>query len=147
MTQLLDARTSTNIPRGTLLFPGDTFLFENPTLVGQIGLNVPPNTEGTIRTKLEGQVGVYIVEENVFSPVMQITIVRGDQPTDPVVSTSFVQFLPAETGPKSIAIEAADFNVPAPQSGVLVYTMFATSQSEDIGRPGPECLTGVVVTD
>ncbi|OXM14873.1 hypothetical protein [Paenibacillus herberti] len=147
MTQLLDARTSTNITLATPLFPVDSFLFQNPTLVGQIGLNVAADTEGVIRVKLEGQIGVFIVAENAFSPVMQITIVRGDQPTDPLVSTTFVQFLPAEVGPKSIAIEAADFNVQAPESGVLVYTMYATSQSEDMGRPGPECLTGVAVTD
>lgn len=146
MFQLLDARTSTNIPLGDFLFPASTFLFENPTLVGQIGLNVPAGTRGIIRVKLAGQVGAFIGEESVLSPLMQITIVRGEEATDPIVSTTIVQFLPQETGVKSIAIGAADYEVPAPASGVLIYSMFATSLSEDIGRPGPECLTGVAVT-
>ncbi|MCM3749584.1 hypothetical protein M3223_19720 [Paenibacillus pasadenensis] len=146
MFQLLDARTSTNIPLGGFLFPTSTFLFENPTLAGQIGLNVPPDTQGVIRVKLEGQVGVYIVEENLFSPLVQVTIVRGEEATDPLVSTTIVQFQPSETGVKNIAIEAADFEVSAPASGVLIYTMFVTSLSEDVGRSGPECLTGVAVT-
>ncbi|SDS61969.1 hypothetical protein SAMN05444162_1872 [Paenibacillaceae bacterium GAS479] len=139
MTQLIDFRTSTNIVLANEGFPATTFPLGTPVAFGQVGLNVTPSDDnGGIRVLIKGEVGLFIFPDLEFDPVFQVDVVRGTTMNDPIISTTFVQYLAEIPGIQDITITAADFNVPPPQAGPLIYTIFATSVNVELGRPGPE---------
>lgn len=120
---------------------------DTPVLVGQVGLSVPTATLGTIRAQLQGQVGLYILSEDIFAPIIQIDVVRGMSLSDPIIHTTYVQYQPTQVQNQSVSFVAADYNVPPPPSGLLVYTLYVTALVLDIGRSGPECFNVSVYTD
>ncbi|OXM14875.1 hypothetical protein [Paenibacillus herberti] len=139
MTQLIDFRTSTNIALANEGFPLSTFPIGTPVLFGQVGLNVlSSDANGKIRVLIKGTAGVFIFPDSEFDPLVQLDVVRGTSITDPLVSTTFVQYLAEIPGVQDITITAADFNVSPPQAGSLTYTIFATAVNVELGRPGPE---------
>ncbi|WP_308639665.1 hypothetical protein [Paenibacillus silvisoli] len=144
MGRLIDARTSMNIdamsPTVTDFFP--SFV---PVLMGQVGLNVPPDTTGIIRVQLTGMAGLFSSDPDDISTLI-LTIVRGTSPTDPQVFLSANNYNPEEAGFHTIEISAADYNVPAPASGVLAYSLFGMATSAMIGRVGPENLNASAYT-
>ncbi|MDH6672101.1 hypothetical protein M2277_002763 [Paenibacillus sp. LBL] len=146
MTKFLDARTSNHWP---IAFPGsmERFVVDTPVMVGQVGLSVPADTTGILRTQLLGQVGFYILSEDIFAPIIQIDVMRGYLTTDPVIHTTYVQYQPSQVQSQSVSFVAADYNVTPPPTGLLVYTMYVTALVLDMGRTGAECFNASVYTD
>lgn len=147
MTRLIDFRTSTNITLANEGFPATTFPLGTPVLFGQVGLNVSPDETGVIRTLIKGQAGVFIFPDSEFDPLFKLDVVRGTSTTDPLISTTYVQFLASIPGVQDITVTTADYDVPPPEAGLLVYSIFATSVNVELGRPGPESFNASVFTD
>ncbi|REE55372.1 hypothetical protein A8990_17112 [Paenibacillus taihuensis] len=141
MGQLIDARTSSNIT--TVLDEFDTFPLDTYVLVGQVGLDIPPGTGGTIRVQLTGMVGAALPTDFPTSFLLELYLVRGLTVNDMLIFKSLNAF---ESGIHTISFSASDYNVPAPVSGLLPYTLFAIARSEGIGRVGPENLNASAYT-
>ncbi|MCM3749586.1 hypothetical protein M3223_19730 [Paenibacillus pasadenensis] len=147
MARLIDFRTSTNISLANEGFPLSTFPVGTPVLFGQVGLNVSPDETGVLRALIKGQAGIFIFPDSEFDPLFKLDVVRGTSPTDPLISTTYVQYLASIPGVQDVTVTAADYNVPPPEAGPLIYSIFATSVNEELGRPGPENFNASVYTD
>ncbi|MFH5181364.1 hypothetical protein ACHHV8_01200 [Paenibacillus sp. TAB 01] len=148
-TILLDQRTSQNI--STTIPDADPFPANTPVLVAQVGLIVPPTTPGVIRAQFDGIIGVEVVRKHHHKhkhegTFFTVTLVRGTELTDLVVYSSLVFFGPDERLNKLVPISAADFDIPAPASGQLTYTLFAEASSNRLLRSGPESFHASVYT-
>ncbi|MBW0933417.1 hypothetical protein ABWK29_22960 [Priestia megaterium] len=144
MTRLLDARTSQNASIANSISIPITILSQ-PGLFGQIGLNVSGAT-GPIRTQLSGTVACQLPLLPAATTIT-LTIVRGTALTDPVVYSSSESLNINLLGPQLFTFTASDFNIPAPASGLLVYTAFIGSNLLGTVRVGPESFNGIAYSD
>ncbi|SFS51228.1 hypothetical protein [Paenibacillus sp. BC26] len=135
MGQLIDARTSSNIP--VVLTEFDTFPLDTPVVVGQVGLNIPHNTPGIIRVQLTGMAGVALPTDFPQGFLLELYMVRGLTIVDSLIYKSQHSF---DSGIHTVGFSASDYNIPAPVSGLQLYTLFAIARSEGIARVGPENL-------
>ncbi|SDS62018.1 hypothetical protein SAMN05444162_1873 [Paenibacillaceae bacterium GAS479] len=147
MTTMLDTRTSDNIPNGERNTPVSTYIPNQIYRIGTVGLNVPPNTQGVIRAEYRGVLGVSNLPESSTNISIRFFVVRGSLPTDPIVASAFETYSFTQTGNQLVIVNGNDFNVPAPASGTLIYTAFASSLGSETGRTGPETFTASVYTD
>lgn len=144
MTRLVDARTSMGF-NTTDLSP-DPFPVGVPVLAGQVGLNVPQSTPGIIRVQFDGVIGVQL---GVTSDVtITLTLVNGTLATDPIVYQSITSYTGSDTISNNILIplSASAYNIPAPVSGLLIYSLYITV-SAFILRSGPENFNASAFTD
>ncbi|OXM14874.1 hypothetical protein [Paenibacillus herberti] len=146
MAQMIDTRTSDNIPNAEQGSPISTFIPNQVYRIGTVGLNVPPNTPGVIRVEYRGVLGVTLLPEHSTNISIRFFVVRGSLPTDLRVASAFETYSSTQTGNQVVLVNGNDFNVPAPTSGTLIYTAFATSLAEEVGRTGPETFTASVYT-
>ncbi|AWP27951.1 hypothetical protein [Paenibacillus sp. Cedars] len=101
---------------------------------------MPADTTGILRTQLLGQVGFYILSEDIFAPIIQIDVMRGYLTTDPVIHTTYVQYQPSQVQSQSVSFVAADYNVTPPPTGLLVYTMYVTALVLDMAEQDQNAL-------
>ena len=144
MTRLIDARTSMGLST-TDLSP-DPFPVGDPVLAGQVGLNVPQSTPGIIRIQFDGVIGAQL---GITSDVtITLTLVNGTLSTDPIVYQSITSYTgsPASSNNILIPLSASVYNIPAPVSGLLIYSLYVTV-SAFILRSGPESLNASAYTD
>ncbi|MNF99472.1 hypothetical protein D3C84_823690 [compost metagenome] len=144
MGTLLDARTSMNI-NVPLLAPS-TYPKDEPVLIGQVGLNVPPETTGIIRVSFDGIVGIELPDEPIKLLQVTLFIVKGTLASDPIVYQSSQTYSAGVAGNQLIPLVASDYNVPAPSTGVLVYTLYASVDMDTILRAGPESFNASAYT-
>ncbi|SDW81325.1 hypothetical protein [Paenibacillus sp. CF384] len=142
MGQLIDARTSSNIPVVLTEFD-NTFPLDTPVIVGQVGLNIPPQTQGIIRVQLTGMVGVALPTDFPQGFILELYIVRGLTIDDVLIYKSVHSF---DFGIHTIGFSASDYHIPAPASGLQPYTLFAIALSPGIARIGPENLNASAYT-
>ncbi|MBY0214920.1 MULTISPECIES: hypothetical protein [Priestia] len=140
MTNLLDARTSQNASIANSISIPITIL-SVPGLFGQVGLNVLGAT-GPIRTQLSGTVACQLPLLPLATTIT-LTIVRGTSLTDPIIYSSSEALNTNILGPQLFTFTASDFNVPAPASGLLIYTAFIGSNLLGTVRVGPESFNAV----
>ncbi|KML24161.1 hypothetical protein [Priestia aryabhattai] len=140
MTILLDARTSQNASIANSISIPITIL-SAPGLFGQVGLNVLGAT-GPIRTQLSGTVACQLPLLPLATTIT-LTIVRGTSLTDPIIYSSSEALNTNILGPQLFTFTASDFNVPAPASGLLIYTAFIGSNLLGTVRVGPESFNAV----
>ncbi|KMN98960.1 MULTISPECIES: hypothetical protein [Priestia] len=140
MTTLLDARTSQNASIANSISIPITIL-SAPGLFGQVGLNVLGAT-GPIRTQLSGTVACQLPLLPLATTIT-LTIVRGTSLTDPIIYSSSEALNTNILGPQLFTFTASDFNVPAPASGLLIYTAFIGSNLLGTVRVGPESFNAV----
>jgi hypothetical protein len=139
LTILLDARTSQNASTsGSISSP---IAAGTPVLFGQIGLVV---TEATspIRTQLSGIISLQLPLLPLLTSV-QVRIVRGTAPTDPLVFSAVYNLDLQILGPQSFTFNGSDINVPPPASGQLTYTAFVSTNIIGAIRVGPESFNGI----
>jgi hypothetical protein len=75
-----------------------------------------------------------------------VTVVRGTEPTDPVVFSASSNLDLEILGPQAFNFVAADINVPPPTGGQLTYTAFITASLIGTVRVGPESFNGIAFT-
>lgn len=76
-----------------------------------------------------------------------VTIVRGTQPTDPVVFSASSNLDLEILGPQAFTFIGSDINVPPPTSGQLTYTAFISANLIGTVRVGPESFNGLAFAD
>ncbi|MDF2924929.1 MAG: hypothetical protein K0R57_3843 [Paenibacillaceae bacterium] len=148
MTRLIDARTSMGMAETDL--SGDLFPLSTPVLIGQVGLNVPGTTPGIIRVQFDGVAGIQLPTSPVLEATVTLTVVNGVLSTDPVVyqSLSTYDTVVESSNFKLIPLMAAAYNVPAPVSGLLIYSLYMTVGAvAPVLRSGPECFNVSAYTD
>lgn len=147
MTKLLDFRTSQNATYA------ESFLLlmteEESVMIGQVGLNIV-NPGANIRVDLSAMACIQIAGETGTSLTM--SIVRGTLATDPLAFSSILSEPPPPVEAPSPTIveliaEGSDYNVPAPASGLLVYTVFIVSSGPNSIRVGPESFKATAYSD
>lgn len=136
MGLLIDARTSMNMnetdPAPAPITSGIPFL------VGTVGLNVPTTTPGILRVQFDGIFGLELPVEPEGTTIVTLSIVNGATDTDPIVYSSVQSFNSTVTGNQLVPLSASAYNVPAPVTGLLPYSLFATVDTEGASRAGPE---------
>jgi hypothetical protein len=149
MTLLIDARTS----MGMSMSNGSGDLIEPDTsiLIGQVGLTVPASASGIIRVIFNGIAGIQLPTDPIITADISLTLVNGVLPTDRVVYQSFSTYSSVVDSPNFnlIPLSASDYDVPPPESGLLIYSLFLKIEGEEIGilRAGPENFTAIAYTD
>jgi len=139
LTILLDARTSQHASfANSINMP---LAINTPDLIGVVGLNVS-NPGSTIRVELTGTFCLQLSSAPIF---ITITVHRGALATDHLVYSANQEILfPAQ---EVITFSAADYNPPAPVSGLLIYTMFVRSNGMGAVRVGPENFNAAAYSD
>ncbi|MNO30580.1 hypothetical protein D3C76_205200 [compost metagenome] len=136
MAILLDARTSMNI-NATDPAP-DPIPVSVAFLIGQVGLIVPSDTPGIIRVQFDGIFGLELPVEPETSTNVTLFIVNGTLSTDPIVYSSIRTFNTSLTNNQLVPLSASAYDVPAPVSNQLVYTLFGIVDTTGVLRSGPE---------
>lgn len=144
MTRLIDARTSMGF--STTDISPDPFPTGTPVLAGQVGLNVPSTTPGIIRIQFEGVIGAQLGLSSEVT--ITLTLVNGLLATDPIIYQSLTSYIGSPTGSNNILIplSASVYNIPAPESGLLIYSLYVTVSQLTL-RSGPESFNASAYTD
>lgn len=144
MTRLLDARTSQNKSTTDLL--STTILPANtPTLIGIVGLNTT-GASGVIRVQFTGIAELRLPEPLTNDTIIGLVIVRGTDLSGTLVGNALYGTGNTVSPLQVVTIIASDYNVPAPPSGELVYTMFLFSTSSAT-RVGIESFNATAYSD
>lgn len=142
MVIVLDARTSQNASTsGSISIP---VTVGTPQLFGQVGL-ITAGATTPVRVQMSGIISLQLPLLPALTSVT-VTVVRGTQPTDPVVFSATSNLDLEILGPQAFSFVAADFNVPPPVSGQLTYTAYITSSLLGTVRVGPESFYGIAFT-
>lgn len=140
MGTYLDGRTSQNASYANSIAIPITLL-NTPQLFGQVGLiseGVTTNPRVILKGTISLQLPLALLGIN-------ITIVRGTLPTDPLVYSASSTFNLSVLAPQVITFSADDFNPPVtPQ---LTYTAFVSSNLLGTIRVGPENFDAILVSD
>jgi len=143
MTILLDARTSQNASTSNSI--SAPILIGTPQVFGQIGL-ITTEATSPIRVQLNGIITVQLPLLPLLTTIT-VTIVRGTQPTDPVVFSASSNLDLEILGPQAFTFIGSDINVPPPASGQLTYTAFISANLIGTVRVGPESFNGLAFAD
>lgn len=148
MTRLIDVRTSMGMAETDL--SGDLIPLNTAVLIGQVGLNVPGTTPGIIRVEFNGIIGVQLPFSPASESFITLTLVNGLLSPDPVVYVSLSSYNNVVDSSNFHLIPMSDsaYNVPAPISDQLIYSLFLTVGGDNpIIRSGPESLNACAYTD
>ncbi|MFC4302058.1 hypothetical protein [Cohnella boryungensis] len=142
MTRLLDARTSQNASFvNSAVVP---LRSGESALMGIVGLRVI-NPTGIIRVDLYA-IATFFSEPGGIITYF-ITIHRGPTEADPLVySGAQFQYISSRSSVQSVFAIASDFDVSAPASGQLTYSVYLQSTVDSI-RSGPESFNAVAYCD
>lgn len=146
MVRTLDARTSQN----STYAGGEGEAFLNQTSrIGRVGLNTA-GYEGVIRVQLNGICSTFVsVDDNV---TLTLFVVRGSQPTDPIVVSNNLIIYPSSsisTNIFTLNLVGSDYN-PVPVAN-LIYTLYISSTSNAssgiVTTRGPQSFNGIAFSD
>lgn len=141
MAFLIDARTSQNASYANSIAVPITVL-DTPQLFGQIGL-ITEGVGANPRVQLTGTISLQLPLAVLVGTT--ITIVRGTEPTDPLVYSATETLELSILAPAVLTFSAADFNPPiTPQ---LTYTVFVSVGVLGTVRVGPENFNGALYSD
>jgi hypothetical protein len=137
----LDGRTSQN---ASLANSTTTpILVGTDSLFGIVGLDASKATTGDIRVAFNGTVAVQLPLLPGLTTVT-ISVVRGTQQTGATTVYTAEQQLSLEiAGPQLITFSGAEFNVPKPVSGPLVYSAYISASAVGTIRVGPESFSAI----
>jgi hypothetical protein len=137
----LDGRTSQNASLANSMTT--PILVGTEALFGIVGLDASKATTGDIRVAFNGTVAVQLPLPPVLTTVT-ITVVRGTQQTGATTVYTAEQQLSLQTvGPQLVTFSGAEFNVPKPVSGPLVYSAFISADVVGTIRVGPESFSAI----
>jgi len=142
MGRLIDGRTSQNASfANSIAIP--ILVVDTPQLFGVIGLNTAGVGESP-RVQLKGTICAQLPLALIG---LTVTIVRGTLPTDPLVYSVTSTFELSVLAPQVVTFSADDFDPPIPESGLLVYSAFVSSNLLGTIRVGPENFDGLLISD
>ncbi|WP_102708082.1 hypothetical protein [Terribacillus saccharophilus] len=142
MVTVLDARTSQNASTSNSI--SVPVLVGSQELFGQVGL-ITAGTTTPIRVQMSGIISLQLPLLPALTTVT-VRIVRGTQPTDPIVFSASSNLDLEILGPQAFNFVAADINVSPPASGQLTYTAFISSNLLGTVRVGPESFYAIAFT-
>ncbi|WP_418027011.1 hypothetical protein [Paenibacillus sp. JJ1722] len=149
-SRTLDGRTSQNASTTNSINVPTSAAYQ---LFGQVGLDISQASASfPIRVQFDGIITfrLDLVPTALFN-LVEIKIVRGTNPTDPVVFSGTKTLFPngTEGTPQEYSFAASDYNVPI-GTGFVVYTVFARNitvggDPTDVVRIGPESFNALAL--
>lgn len=149
-SRTLDGRTSQNASTTNSINVPTSAAYQ---LFGQVGLDISQaNASFPIRVQFEGMITFRLsLTPDVAINTLEIRIVRGTNPTDPVVFSGIKTLAVngTENTPQEYSFAASDYNVPI-GTGFVVYTVFARNitvggDPTDVFRIGPESFNALAL--
>lgn len=142
MARFLDLRTSQNASYANSI-TAPIISVNEPQLVGRIGLSTV-NAGPNIRVLLQGTVSLQLPVTPEITTVT-IEVVRGTTPNSPLVYSASQNMDVDLLGPQVFTINGLDYRPPAAIE--TAYSMYVTVSALGVLRVGPECFSGLAVSD